>query len=41
MITNLGVYNLKGNCKLYINIAIRRKIDIDKIKAITISRIGT
>jgi serum/glucocorticoid-regulated kinase 2 len=42
MVTNLGVYNLKGNSIKYIYYsAIRRKIDIDKIKAITISRIGT
>lgn len=34
LITNLGVYNLKGN-------TIKRKIDIDKIKAITFSKIGT
>lgn len=34
MVTTAGVYNLKEK-------TIRRKIDIEKIKAITISKIGT
>lgn len=34
MITNLGIYNLKGT-------TIKRKIDIEKVRAITVSKIGT
>lgn len=41
MVTLKGVYNMKGDSKLWEYSAIRRKIDIEKIKAITVSRIGT
>lgn len=34
MVTNFGLYNLKDK-------TIKRKIDIDKIKAIIVSKIGT
>jgi len=42
LITNMGVYNLKGtNSTSLTNSAIKRKIDVDKIKAVTVSKIGT
>jgi serum/glucocorticoid-regulated kinase 2 len=34
LITTMAVYNLKGT-------TIKRRIDIDKIKAVTVSKIGT
>lgn len=41
MVTNFGLYNLKDKSIFLLNQAIKRKIDIDKIKAIIVSKIGT
>ena len=41
LITNFGLYNLKEKSTNHLNTAIKRRIDIDKIKAIIVSKIGT
>jgi serum/glucocorticoid-regulated kinase 2 len=41
LITNFGLYNLKEKSTYHLNVAIKRRIDIDKIKAIIVSKIGT
>lgn len=41
LITNMGVYNLKDTSNYMVYSAIKRKINIEKVKAITVSKIGT